>query len=206
MLTTLSIFDNNFHVDHKNFILKFCFDAFQEKDEPSHINMWDDDWGNNPSTLPYLIYHSNRFKQDNGDVFALLKFGEMIAISGVNKSDFDPYVALGGVRTWVNKSYRGQFLVGRHLCPLQLAWAKQRNYKTLCLTFNEYNKRLIPYFKRSGLGIQKKRNVNSLFYNGQFHVDYPLKINNTKQYVVYHKIDESYEPDWNSIRWVEEQQ
>jgi hypothetical protein len=201
MFTIHSIFENDWHLQNKKVFLDYCYNAYHEKDEPSHVNMWDDDWEQNPATLPYLVYHSNRFKKDNGDVFALLKGEEIIALSGVNKSDFDPLVALGGVRTWVTKPYRGKFLVGRHLCPLQLAWAKDRNYKTLCLTFNEYNKRLIPYFKRSGLGIQKKRNPNSLFYNGQFHVDFACNINLTKQYVIYHKIDESYEPNWNSIKW-----
>lgn len=203
MFTLLSIFQNDWHQYNKEVFLDFCKAAYAEKEEPSHVNMWDEDWENNPATLPYLVYYSQRFKKDQGDVYALLKFGEVIAISGVNKSNFDPYVALGGVRTWVIKPYRGKFLVGRHICPLQLKWAKERNFKTLCLTFNEYNKRLIPYFKRSGLGIQKKRNPNSLFYNGQYHVDYPLCINNTKQYVIYHKIDESYEPNWHQIRYNE---
>jgi hypothetical protein len=203
MFTLLSIFQNDWHQYNKKDFLQFCYNAYQEQDEPSHVNMWDENWENNPATLPYLIYCSDRFKKDQGDVYVLLKFGEIVAISGVNKSNFDPYVALGGVRTWVIKPYRGKFLVGRYICPLQLRWAKERNFKTLCLTFNEYNKRLIPYFKRSGLGIQKKRNPNSLFYNGQFHVGFPCNINHTKQYIIYHKIDESYEPNWDSIRWIE---
>jgi hypothetical protein len=166
--------------------------------------MWNDDWENDASTLPYLLYKSNRFTDDNGDMFLMLDDNNKIsAISGVNISDFDPNVALGGVRTWLNKDMRGKFIVGRYLLPMQLKWAKDHNMKTMTLTLNDYNKRLIPYFKRSGFGIKKQRNPDSMFYNGQFHVDFPVIINYTKQWVMYHKIDEDYIPDWESIRYVE---
>jgi hypothetical protein len=39
---------------------------------------------------------------------------------------------------------------------MQLKWAKEHNIKIIALTFNDYNKRLIPYYKRSGFGIEKK--------------------------------------------------
>ena len=43
-----------------------------------------------------------------------------------------------------------------------------------------------------------------MFYNGQFHVEFPVTINYTKQWVIYHKIDELYQPDWESIRFTED--
>jgi hypothetical protein len=199
-----SIFENNYHINHKTEIFDFCKQAFEEKSKPSHVNMWQDDWENDTSTFPYLLYKSNRFTDNNGDIFLILDDNnKILAMSGVNISDFDPNVALGGVRTWLNKAMRGKFIVGRHLVPMQLKWAKDRNMKTMTLMFNDYNKQLIPYFKRSGLGIKKQRNPNSMFYNGLFQVNFPVTINYTKQWVIYHKIDEDYIPDWESIRYVE---
>jgi hypothetical protein len=199
-----SIFENDYYINHKIEILDFCKQAFEEKSEPSHVNMWDDDWENNPATLPYLLYESNRFINNNGDMFLILDDNnEILAMSGVNISDFDPNVALGGVRTWLNKDMRGKFVIGRYLLPMQLKWAKDHNLKIIALTFNDYNKRLIPYFKRSGFGIEKKRNPDSMFYNGQFHIDFPVTINHTKQWVLYHKIDEQYQPNWENIKFKE---
>jgi hypothetical protein len=199
-----SIFENDYHIINRDVILQYCKNAFTEKTEPSHINMWSDDWENNDVTFPYLIYISNRFKNSKGNMFVLLEGDNILALSGVNISEFDNNVALGGVRTWLNKEMRGKFVIGRNLLPIQLKWAKEQGLKTIALTFNDYNKRLIPYFKRSGFGIEKKRNTNSMFYNGQFHVDFPVTINYTKQWVIYHKIDESYQPDWESIRFTED--
>jgi hypothetical protein len=199
-----SIFENDYYISHKIEILDFCKQAFEEKSEPSHINMWHDDWENNSSTLPYLLYKSDRFINDNGDIFLMLDDdNKILAISGINISDFDPYIALGGVRTWLNNDMRGKFVIGRYLLPMQLKWAKEHNIKIIALTFNDYNKRLIPYFKRSGFGIEKKRNPDSMFYNGQFHVEFPVTINYTKQWVIYHKIDEQYQPNWENIRFIE---
>jgi hypothetical protein len=200
-----SIFKNDYHITNKDMILSYCKNAFEEKSEPSHINMWSDDWKNDNAVFPYLIYVSDRFKNDNGDMFVLLDdANNIVALSGVNISEFDDSVALGGVRTWLNKNMRGKFVIGGNLLPIQLKWAKEHGMKTIVLTFNDYNKRLIPYFKRSGFGIEKKRNINSMFYNGQFHVEFPVTINYTKQWVIYHKIDELYQPDWESIRFVED--
>jgi hypothetical protein len=200
-----SIFENDYHITNKDMILTYCKNAFEEKTEPSHVNMWSDDWENNNAVFPYLIYISDRFKNGKGDMFILLDDDNtIVALSGVNVSEFDTNVALGGVRTWLNKELRGKFVIGRNILPIQLKWAKDHNMKTIALTFNEYNKRLLPYFKRSGFGIEKKRNPNSMFYNGQFHVEFPVTINYTKQWVIYHKIDDLYQPDWESIRFVED--
>ena len=200
-----SIFKNDYHITNKDMILSYCKNAFAEKSEPSYVNMWADDWENKSATFPYLIYISDRFKNNKGEMFVLLDDNDnILALSGVNISDFDNNVALGGVRTWLNKEMRGKFVIGRNILPVQLKWAKEHKMKTIALTFNDYNKRLIPYFKRSGFGIEKKRNINSMFYNGQFHVEFPVIINYTKQWVIYHKIDELYQPNWEKIRFVED--
>jgi hypothetical protein len=202
MYETQDFFNHRYDESLKTEILEFCKAAFEHKEDPSHVNMWSDDWENSPETFPYLVYKSDRFTDNNGEIFILRENGKIIAISGIAVSDFDPNVAIGGVRTWVIEEHRGKFLVGRHLMPLQLKWAKEKGLKTIVISFNEYNKNLIKYFRRSGLGIVKKRNPNSLFFNGMFEAPFPVLINFTKQWAVYHKIDESYVPDWEAIRYV----
>jgi hypothetical protein len=199
-----SIFENDYYLTHKTEIFNFCKQAFEEKSQPSHTNMWHDDWENVTSTLPYLIYKGNRFTNNNGDMFILLNnSNKILGISGVNVSDFDANVALGGVRSWLNADLRGKFVIGRNFLPIHLKWAKDHAMKAMALTFNDYNKKLINNFKRSGLGIKKQRNPDSMFYNGHHYVDFPVSINYTKQWVVYHKIDEEYHPNWESIRFTE---
>ena len=197
-----SIFENDYHLTHQKTILDFCRIAFLEKSEPSHKVMYDDNWENSPGTLPYLIYKSDRFVNDNGDFFLLMEDDQIKGCAGVNiLNEFDKNVAIAGVRTWLNKELRGKFIVGRYLLPAHLKWSKQKNLKTVVITLNEYNKRLIPYFKREGLGIKKNRTEDSMFYNGQHHLEFSVNLYHTKQYVMYHKIDEGYEPDWEQIRY-----
>lgn len=200
MFDVISIFKDNYYLDNKEHILEYCREAYSNMAEPSHENMWNEDWVNKNNTLPYLIYKSDRFKNDNGDMFLLLSNNRIIGNSGVNISTFDSNVAIGGVRTWLNSEFKGGVVIGRYVLTEQLKWCKNKGIKIIALTFNDYNKRLIPYFTRVGLGIQKKRTPDSLFYNGQYIVDFPVLINNTKQWVIYHKLDENYEPDWESIR------
>lgn len=204
LIKSISIVDNDLYLQEsfKEKFLNFCRTASKEIDEPAHRNMFSQNWNVDPNTLPYHIYVSNRFKK-NGNFFIGMINEEIIAASGVYVSEFDKNVAIGGVRSWVNKKYRGKFIIGRHLLPLQLFWAKEKKLKTIALTFNEYNKRLLPYFRRSGFGIKKNRNVNSLFYNGLHEVSHPLTIQHTKQWAIYHKIDETYDPVWEKIKWVE---
>jgi hypothetical protein len=202
MFRVQSVFDNSYYLTHKDLILDYCKQAFSEKEQPGHVNMWHHDWEEQIATLPYLLYCSDRFSNNNGEMFLLFdNNNNIVGISGVNVSEFDKNVALGGVRTWLDKDLRGQFVMGRYVLPHQLSWATGLSLKTLALTFNDYNKRLIPYFTRSGLGIQKKRKPGSLFYNGQYALDFPVTINYTKQWIIYHKIDENYMPNWDSIKY-----
>lgn len=204
LIDSFSIIDNELFLDtsFKEKFLIFCKEASKELDEPAHENMYSEDWIENNKTLPYHIYVSERFRK-NGNFFIGSIDNEIIAVSGVYVSSFDSNVAIGGVRSWVNKRYRGRFVIGRYLLPLQLKWARDNGLKTIALTFNEYNKRLLPYFKRSGLGIKKNRNPNSLFYTGLYEVDFPCNIQNTKQWVIYSKIDETYIPRWDKIKWID---
>lgn len=185
----------------QNKFFDFCKNAYNLKTDPAHVNMWRDDWYNFPETLPYVLTRSTKFSDGNGEFFVLEINGTIEAVSGIYRSEFDDLVSIGGVRSWVNKDYRGKFLIGRHIMPYQVEWAKHNGYKTIALTFNEYNKKLINYFVRSGFGIEKKRTERSLFFKGVHVLPYTLKIQNIEQWVIYDKLDSNYEPDWEKVKY-----
>lgn len=182
-------------------ILDFCSHASKFTDDPAHVNMFHKNWEDRPETLPYLIYMSQRFKDNNGDFYILRVDNVIKAISGVQISPFDSNVAMAGIRSWIVPDMRAKMYIGHFLLPLHLSWAKEKNLKTVLLSFNGYNKRLMNYFKRSGMGVPKKRNHTRLFHNGVHEVPFSVDIQFTQQWVLYHKIDEKYEPNWESIRW-----
>lgn len=180
----------------KEEVMDFIHDASLCIDDPAHVNM---------RTLPDLLYGDDkRFSGDNGTYY-LLKINDKIAIgSGVYVSKFDPYVALGGVRSWVNEEHRGKFLLGGTILPKHLEWSKAMGMKTLALTFNEYNKHLIRNFGKTGLGTPRRRPEGAIFHGSDPHiVPFPVEIQYTQQWVLYRKIDENYEPNWQSIRWLD---
>jgi len=185
----------------QNKFFDFCKNAYQFKTDPAHINMWRDNWNEHPETLPYIIMLSTKFIHGKGEFFVLEIDGNIEAVSGIYRSEFDNLVAIGGIRSWVNERYRGNFLIGRHIMPYQVQWAKDNNYKTIALTFNEYNKKLINYFIRSGFGIKKKRTERSLFFKGVYVLPYTLKIQNTEQWIIYDKLDQDYEPMWEKVKY-----
>ena len=182
-------------------LLKFCKSASLITSHPAHVNMYHHHWEDHPESLPYLIYISERFKDNNGEFFTLRIDGEIKAISGVQKSKFDPNVAMAGIRSWIVPNLRAKMYIGHYLLPEHLAWAKSNDLKTVLLSFNNYNKRLMNYFKRTGMGVPKKRNETRLFHNGVFEVPFSVNIQHTEQWVLYHKIDETYEPNWGNIRF-----
>lgn len=189
--------DSNF----QNRFFDFCKLSYRLKTDPAHVNMWRDDWIDRPETLPYMLFKSGKFSRCKGEFFVLEINGNIESVSGIYRSEFDEHVAIGGVRSWVNRNHRGKFLIGGHMMPYQVAWAQANHYKTIALTFNEYNKNLINYFLRSGLGIKKKRNEKSLFYKGVHVVPFSVKIQNTEQWIIYDKLDINYEPDWAEIKY-----
>ena len=83
-------------------------------------------------------------------------------------------------------------------------WCINRNIKLIALTFNDYNKNIIQIFKRNRLGESNarvnKREPNNLFYNGIEEVEFPVIIQHTPQWVIYEKLDKSFNFDWATIK------
>jgi len=186
--------------ESENFI-KFLKDACTYTTDPAHINMWDDNWENKSSTLPYLLNNTTRFSK-NGE-FHIVFFNDTVAIcGGVYQSDFCSKLAIAGTRTWVHKDFRNISLPAGLLLPYQKYWAEVNNYTAVGLCFNEYNKKLINAWKRARLG--EKRNLrkpHQLFYNNLNEVPFPVSIQYTKQYFSYETLDPSFTFNWESIRY-----
>lgn len=178
-----------------------------DKNEPASVNMWDSEWENKPNTLPYILEHSDRFFESRGNFIVLYNNDEIIACGGVYKSQFNNEIAVAGVRTYINSDYRHNSILREYLLPFHKRWARLNNCKVVLLSFNEYNKNIIEIFKRRRLGEKldriNTRNHEHLFFNGLNELEFPVNIQNTKQYVIYENLDNNYTYDWNEIKWEE---
>ena len=176
-----------------------------EVDQPASINLYTDDWETNVHTLPYILKNTKRFNGINGEFYIVYDRDKIIACSGVYISEFDENIAIAGVRTWVSKNYRHLSLNKDYLLVEHKKWVVDRNMKMIALSFNEYNKNIIQIFKRNRLG-EKPGRINSrkphnMFYNGLHEVNFPVTIQYTQQWVIYEKIDDTFDFDWSSIEW-----
>jgi hypothetical protein len=186
----------------KNIFFEFLKEESLEKNSVA-TNMWDDDWRNKPNTLPWMLENSQRFKGSHGLYNILIREDNQIAAcSGVYISDFSQFVSIAGVRTWTVKNFRHLNLSRDYLLPYQKQWSINKRIKIIALTFNDYNKNIIKTFQRSRLGEKRiERKEHHLFYNGITEVDFPIIIRNTKQWVIYEKLNSSYDFDWNKIKF-----
>lgn len=178
-------------------VIDWCEAAANEQ-TPAAVNHNVEDWHEDEKSLPYILYHKNRYDR-RGEYFFLLDQGKIVAGSGIYRSDFCYELAIGGSRTYVNPDHRAKWLVAKYLLPAQLRWAERRSYHAVALTFNEYNKKVINAITRTGLGIKKNRTPDMMFYDGVYTVDHPVVIKNTLQWIIYHKINKDFEFDWSSI-------
>ena len=167
---------------------------------PAFENMWDDNWENKPNTLPYMLEKTDKFKSPNGDYFVIYDDTNIVGMGGVYFSSFNRLIAIGGVRTWVNKTYRNKALLKEHLLPQHRAWAIKNNCKQIALTFNDYNKNVIEIFKRNRPGYARtERKEHNMFYNNFNELDFPVVIQKTKQWVVYESLDSNWDWKWKTI-------
>jgi hypothetical protein len=173
----------------------------QPTTDPAASNMWDDDWQSKTNTLPYVLLKSNRFVNNNGK-FHIAYDNETIAgCAGVYKSSFSPEVALAGTRMWIDNNYRNKLIAREYILPVHKQWARDNNCKQVALCFNEYNKNLITIWKRKRLGeIRSKREQRHMFYSNLHETLYPVTIQHTPQWVIYEKLDESWEFNWDLIK------
>lgn len=178
----------------------FLKEASIEIAQPAHENMWDIDWNNKNNTLPYILVHTNRFSY-NGQYHIAFDNDIIVGCSGVYTSSFCPELAIAGTRTWIKKEYRNKSIARDVLLPAEKVWAIKNNFKAIAICFNEYNKNMPNIWKRIRFGEKRTpRQSHHLFYNGVNILEFPVTIQYTKQWVMYEKLDPSFEFDWSSIK------
>lgn len=188
----------------KGIFFNFLKLEYDKSSDPARINMWHDDWLKQKNTLPYLLEKTKRFEHPKGKFFILTDNDHIIGCGGVYISDFHESVALCGTRLWLTESYRNKTVFKDTIFVENKLWAINNNCQILAMCFNDYNKSLIKTFTKIRLGENKDRiktrKNHHLFYNGAIEVGFPVIIQNTKQWVVYEKIND-FDFDWNSIRY-----
>lgn len=171
----------------------------------AYNNMWDDNWVENSSTLPYVLEKTDRFNSVNGEFYIVYDGNNVVACGGVYRSSFHDDIVIAGVRTWTDEKYRHVSVIRDDLLPIHKAWAIENNAKIVLLTFNEYNKNLIQVFKRRRLGESKERiktrEPKHVFFNGLNEIEFPVEIQYTKQWAIYELLDNQFTFDWNTIKW-----
>lgn len=177
----------------------------QLESKPASSNMWHNNWINEKHTLPFILNNTERFNDNNGEYHILFDGETIVACGGVYISNFSKDIAFIGVRTWVNKTYRNQSILREHLLPMQKSWCQEKQIKIIALTFNDYNKNLIQVFQKRRLGETTDRittrQSHHLFYGNLIKVDFPVVIQHTKQWVIYEKLDTTFNFNWQNIAY-----
>jgi hypothetical protein len=183
-----------------NLFFNFLKEAKQETAQPAHGNMWDDNWANNNSTLPYLLENTDRFKI-GGKYHIVFDNDTIVGCSGVYTSAFCPELAIAGTRTWIHKDYRNKSIARDILLPAEKTWAIENKFKAIGICFNDYNKNITKIWKRIRFGEKRTpRQSHHMFFNGVNELEFPVTIQYTKQWIIYEKLDPMFEFDWESIK------
>lgn len=184
---------------HANFF-NFLKNASKEINQPAHINIWDDNWSTKNNTLPYLLENTDRFKI-GGKYHIAFDNDTIVGCSGIYTSTFCPELAIAGTRTWIHKDYRNKSIARNVLLPAEKAWAIENKFKAIAICFNDYNKNMPKIWERIRFGEKRThRQSHHLFFNGVTELEFPVTIQYTKQWIMYEKLDPSFEFDWTSIK------
>jgi hypothetical protein len=186
--------------DNQQF-LDFCRRESTNSSDPAASNMWSDHWTTDTHTLPHLVYIQKRFDDSCGQFNLLLADNEIIGCAGVYISEFCNSLAIAGCRTWISKTFRNMMLVRDYLLPVQKIWARKRQLQAIGLSFNSYNRNLIKIWEKRRLGEHRPaRQSHHLFYTGLHKIEFPVMIQNTPQWIIYEKIDDTWNFDWELIK------
>ena len=187
--------------DQSESFLRFLIEASKETDLQAHINMWREDWKEATETLQYILEFTDRFKT-NGNFTVVFDNSRAIACGGVYISAFCDSLAIAGSRTWIATSHRNTSIAREILLPIDKEWAIQHGCKAIGLSFNEYNKNLMKLWDRIRFGEKRApRESRHVGFTGIHEVSFPVNIQSTKQWMIYEKLDPTWEFDWETIKW-----
>jgi hypothetical protein len=190
----------NLNIIQKEIFFNFMKEARKETTQLAHTNMWDSDWQNKTNTLPHLLEKTNRFSE-LGQFNILFDNDKVIACSGVYTSTFCTGLAIAGTRTWIHKDYRNKSIARDILLPAEKIWAIENKFKAIAICFNDYNKNMPKIWNRIRFGEKRTpRQSHHIFYNGVNELEFPVTIQYTKQWIMYEKLDPSFDFDWSIIK------
>jgi hypothetical protein len=188
-------------------LIRFCEQAEIEKKHAAAANM-STDWENSPNTLLYLLHTEKRFSQDKGGL-CIYREGEgqkIIAVSGFYQSHFCESIFVLGVRSWVLKGHRFQLTIAHKLIPIQIREVRALGAKQVILSFNDSTKAFYDLIIRANNSKTKMFFFNEKYpetYLNFYPIEFPVKINNTRQWVLVIDLDSDFHFDWRTIQWKE---
>jgi len=174
-------------------IYEFCKNSSNDKNS-AISNTTINNWENNPASLLYIIYKQKRFDKNNRADYLFIEHNDQyIAGSGYYPLDNDSNVCILGVRTYTLIDYRSQLLHGNLILPKQKEFAKKLGYKSLIMTFNEYNLWLLNCIENlsSGKGKIIGKRVPE-FYKNWKTLDFKIRVKYTEQWCSYQHLDPDY--------------
>ncbi len=194
----MNVLDTNDYCDVEK-LIHFCKDAANNNNMPASKNLDVDDWENKSHTLLHNLFIQHRFDKENRAGYLIAeKNNKYIAGSGFYPLDIDPNICIAGTRTYTIVKERGDLSHGNFILPRQLELIKGYNYKTVILTFNEYNLWLKKWIEKLG---KKKSSIIGKkvpeIYFGWSSLDHPINIQYTKQWCLYRHLDESYDTQFH---------
>ena len=165
---------------------------------PGSKNLEVDDWENKSHTLLHNLFIQHRFDKKNRAGYIIgEQDNKYIAGSGFYPLYTDPNICIAGTRTYTIIKGRGDFTHGNFILPKQLELAKEYNYKTIIITFNEYN-----LWLKEGIEKLGRREASAIgkkvprIYFGWESLEYPINIQYTKQWCLFKHLDQSYDTEF----------
>jgi len=147
-----------------------------------------------------LMFKEGRFLKAIGGMCVAYDKDTIVAISGYNRSDINPNIFIGGVRTLKSVDRRDFSTIIEYLIPYQRQAILDRGGK--CVVFLiETEKQASFYRLAQNMSVRKRiENKDRNYYTTFTTLDYPIHINNSVLNVVYEYLDPSFKFDWESLR------
>jgi hypothetical protein len=180
----------------------FCLRAYHEEvDNPNRAEMDVVNWDKKSHTVMYNL-QKQIFVSGNGRLLLLYnKEEQLIAISGVHKAKFDPFVLIGGVHSFVLSKFQGNTVVARYLIPLQIRIAAATlGAKTFVLPFLETKNIILDEDEQNWdwASLFKRKNYPPEFHDIYLHPQ-KIALQGRIQNVLVKEIEKGYKPRFLEI-------
>jgi hypothetical protein len=180
--------DSTYNLDD---MLTFCNGSINDKREGAK-NISSVNWETNTASLLYLIYNERRFDSPKAKYKIVIADGEIICGGGYAPLNVDDSICLLSVRTYTLPKYRIRMWGSEFIIPKCIVEAREIGYKACILTFNEYNLPLKTLVERMNAGRLATLGVDVTarkVFKDFKSLEWPVIINNTKQWVMYFCFD-----------------